>query len=36
MSVGISEGMILFAGEPGVDGGVLSPDAPAGGGTEAT
>lgn len=36
MSVGISEGMILFAGEPGVDGGVLSPDVPAGGGTEAT
>ena len=33
MSVGVSEGMILFAGEPGACGGVLSPDALAGGGT---
>ena len=33
MSVGISEGMILFAGEPGVGGGVLSPTSPAFGGT---
>ncbi len=32
MSVGVSEGMILFAGEPGVAGGVLMPTAPAGGG----
>ena len=36
MSVGTSEGMIVFAGEPGVSGGMLSPDAPAGAGTEAT
>ncbi len=36
MSVGVSEGMILFAGEPGANGGVLSPLAPAGGGTPAT
>ena len=36
MSVGVSEGMILFAGEPGVYGGVLSPDSAAGGGTPAT
>lgn len=36
MSVGISEGMILFAGEPGVSGGVLSPTQLAGGGTPAT
>ena len=33
MSVGVSEGMILFAGEPGTCGGLLSPDAAAGGGT---
>jgi methionyl-tRNA synthetase len=36
MSVGVSEGMILFAGEPGVDGGVLSPSSPASGGTSVT
>ena len=36
MSVGVSEGMILFAGEPGANGGVLSPFAPAGAGTRAT
>jgi methionyl-tRNA synthetase len=33
MSVGVSEGMILFAGEPGACGGVLSPTSAAGGGT---
>ena len=33
MSVGVSEGMILFAGEPGNSGGVLLPTAAAGGGT---
>lgn len=33
MSVGVSEGMILFAGEPGTNGGVLSPSSTAGGGT---
>ncbi|MCQ2389597.1 MAG: class I tRNA ligase family protein, partial [Kiritimatiellae bacterium] len=32
MSVGVSEGMILFAGEPGKNGGVLTPTAPAGAG----
>ena len=32
MSVGVSEGMVLFAGTPGEGGGVVSPDAPAGGG----
>ena len=36
MSVGVSEGMILFAGEPGVCGGVLSPSADAGGGNTVT
>jgi len=36
MSVGVSEGMILFAGEPGKGGGVLSPLAEAGAGTPAT
>ena len=36
MSVGVSEGMILYAGEPGTAGGVLVPAAPAGGGTPAT
>ncbi len=36
MSVGISEGMILFAGEPGRNGGALSPSSQAGGGTEVT
>ena len=36
MSVGVSEGMILFAGEPGVNGGVVSPLAAAGGGTPVT
>ena len=36
MSVGVSEGMILFAGEPGACGGVLSPLDPAGAGTPVT
>ena len=36
MSVGVSEGMILFAGEPGVAGGVLAPFADAGAGTPCT
>ncbi len=39
MSVGVSEGMILFAGEPGTNGGVLTPLAlgeVAGGGTPVT
>ncbi len=36
MSVGVSEGMILYAGEPGTSGGVLSPLDPAGAGTPAT
>ena len=36
MSVGVSEGMILFAGEPGENGGVVSPSAEAGGGTQVT
>ena len=36
MSVGVSEGMILFAGEPGVAGGVLAPFAEAGAGTPCT
>jgi methionyl-tRNA synthetase len=36
MSVGVSEGMILFAGEPGVSGGALTVDGVAGGGTAAT
>ena len=36
MSVGVSEGMILFAGEPGVSGGILSPFASAGAGTPCT
>jgi len=36
MSVGVSEGMILFAGEPGANGGVLSPSAEAGAGCPAT
>jgi len=36
MSVGVSEGMILYAGEPGVKGGVLSPLNPAQGGTPVT
>ena len=36
MSVGVSEGMILYAGEPGTCGGVLAPFAPAGAGTPAT
>ena len=36
MSVGVSEGMILYAGEPGVNGGVVSPFAPAQGGTPVT
>ena len=36
MSVGVSEGMILFAGEPGSSGGVLSPLDAAGAGTPCT
>ena len=36
MSVGVSEGMILFAGEPGACGGVLAPLTPAGAGATAT
>ena len=36
MSVGVSEGMILFAGEPGVGGGALSPTSSAGGGAPVT
>ena len=36
MSVGVSEGMVLYAGEPGKCGGVLAPLDPAGGGTPAT
>lgn len=36
MSVGVSEGMILYAGEPGANGGVVSPLAAAGGGTAVT
>ena len=36
MSVGVSEGMILFAGEPGSCGGVLMPAGAAGGGTPVT
>ena len=36
MSVGVSEGMILFAGEPGRCGGVLGPTSPAGGGNTVT
>jgi len=36
MSVGVSEGMILFAGEPGVCGGAVSPTSPAGGGQTVT
>ena len=36
MSVGTSEGMILFAGEPGANGGMLSPDREAGAGIQAT
>ena len=36
MSVGVSEGMILYAGEPGASGGVLVPAAVAGGGTPVT
>ena len=36
MSVGVSEGMILFAGEPGVCGGVLNPTSVAGGGVPVT
>ena len=36
MSVGVSEGMILYAGEPGKSGGVVSPLAEAGAGTAVT
>ena len=36
MSVGVSEGMILYAGEPGTNGGVVSPLAEAGAGTAVT
>ena len=32
MCVGVSEGMVLFAGEPGEGGGVVLPDTPAGAG----
>ncbi len=36
MSVGVSEGMILFAGVPGENGGILSPSSAAFGGTSVT
>ncbi len=36
MSVGVSEGMILFAGEPGRNGGMLVPLSKAGAGAQAT
>lgn len=36
MSVGVSEGMVLFAGEPGKNGGVLSPLGAAGAGCQVT
>ena len=36
MSVGVSEGMILYAGEPGLNGGVLAPLDPVPAGTPAT
>ena len=36
MSVGVSEGMILFAGEPGVGGGAVSPTSAAGAGATVT
>ena len=36
MSVGVSEGMILFAGEPGTCGGVVSPGSSAGAGVAVT
>jgi methionyl-tRNA synthetase len=36
MSVGVSEGMILYAGEPGKDGGVLEPLDAVPAGTPAT
>ena len=36
MSVGVSEGMILYAGEPGVNGGMLSPLGSVPAGTSAT
>ena len=36
MSVGVSEGMILFAGEPGVCGGAVSPTSAAGAGATVT
>jgi tRNA-binding EMAP/Myf-like protein len=36
MSVGVSEGMILYAGEPGVSGGVVSPIDEASAGTPVT
>ena len=36
MSVGVSEGMILFAGEPGECGGAVSPTSAAGAGREVT
>ena len=36
MSVGVSEGMVLFAGEPGRDGGVLTPLSAVAPGTPAT
>ncbi len=36
MSVGVSEGMILFAGEPGVCGGAVAPTSAAGAGVAVT
>lgn len=36
MSVGVSEGMILFAGTPGADGGALFPTSPSSAGTPVT
>ena len=36
MSVGVSEGMILFAGDPGVGGGAVSPTSAAGAGAAVT
>jgi len=36
MSVGVSEGMMLFAGVPGAGGGAVSPTSPAGGGAAVT
>ena len=36
MSVGVSEGMVLYAGEPGKNGGAVSPLGEAGAGTAVT